>query len=66
VNWFAETRQNWITECLDIFGYINRFHLEKKFRISPQQASKDLTGYMDKFPDRMRYEPRSKRYEAVK
>jgi hypothetical protein len=45
MNYFWHLRQDWIAEMLEIYGYINRKHLMRKFNISEIQASKDLTLY---------------------
>ena len=42
VSYFVRLRQDWIDETLRIFGFIQRKHLERKFDISPQQATKDF------------------------
>jgi hypothetical protein len=66
MNWFAEQRQFWIAEMLMIYEYINREHLERKFRISKPQASSDLQIYVKANPDTVIYNSSSKRYEIVK
>lgn len=60
--WFKNYRMEWIAEMLDIYGFINREHLMKKFGISTPQASKDLNDFMRQHPDKMQYSLREKRY----
>lgn len=62
--WFERQRLEWISETLRVFGFINREHLERKFGISTPQASADLAAFRRAFPDRMNYDPSSKRYVA--
>lgn len=62
--WFRETRLAWIKETLEIFGFINRAHVEKKFGVGPAQAASDLQETLRRWPDLMAYNPSSKRYEA--
>ena len=62
MNWFAEQRQSWIIEMLTIYGYINREHLERKFRISTPQASSDLR-MCCKLNSNVIYNTSNKRYE---
>lgn len=63
MNWFAEQRQAWIGEMLDVYGFINREHLELKFRISTPQASADLRAYAKANPDKIKYNASAKKYE---
>lgn len=63
-NWFQRQRIEWIDEILQIYGFINREHLMKKFEISRPQASKDLRIYLVLYPGVMTYNPKAKRYEA--
>jgi hypothetical protein len=65
VTWFVDQRMTWIAEALDVFGFINRDHLQRKFGISPPQASKDLRAFMRANPTAMTYDSSEKRYVAV-
>lgn len=65
MNWFAEQRQAWIAEMLDVYGFINREHLERKFRISTPQASADLNTYVKANPSKIVYNKSVKRYENI-
>ena len=62
MNWFRQTRQEWIHEMLRIYGFINRVHLQRKFRISKGQAQLDLREYQSS-NRRIHYNPRKKRYQ---
>lgn len=62
MNWFEQQRQEWIAEMLAIYGFINRSHLQTKFRISQPQASMDLNAFMRKYPSAMKYDPTRKCY----
>jgi hypothetical protein len=63
-NWFVRHRQDWISETVRVFGFINREHIERKFGISTPQASLDLRQYQDENPGRIDYNRSAKRYEA--
>lgn len=65
MNWFAEQRQAWIAEMLDVYGFINREHLEKKFKVSTPQASGDLRAFLKANPDKIIYNTSTKRYERA-
>lgn len=64
--WFRRHRQDWIAEMLQIYGFINREHLMRKFEVSTQQASADLQQFMAERPGLMEYNKSTKRYEAVR
>lgn len=61
-NWFTETRLAWIKETVEIFGFINREHIEKKFGISPAQVSLDLRAAQERWPDLLKYNRSAKQY----
>jgi hypothetical protein len=61
--WFVARRIEWILEIVEIFGYINREHICKKFGVSTPQASYDITKVMDRHPGFMAYNAHKKRYE---
>lgn len=63
-DWFIEHRQQWISETLRIFGFINRFHIERKFGVSAQQASADLSLFQAEHPDACFYDKSAKQYRA--
>jgi len=64
-NWFHQTRIAWIKESVEIFGFINREHVQRKFGVSTPQASYDIRDAMKAWPDLMRYNTATKRYEAL-
>ncbi len=64
MTYFARLRQEWISETLRVFGFINREHIERKFGISTPQASHDLSVFQKASPDKIAYNKNSKRYEA--
>ncbi len=65
MNWFAQRRQEWIGEMLEVYGFINRFHLARKFGISTAQAANDFRAFHKNRPDAMRYLARKKIYYAT-
>lgn len=65
MNWFAQHRQEWIAEMLEVYGFINRFHLSRKFGISNAQAANDFKLFNANHPDAMRYDARKKLYYAT-
>lgn len=65
MTWFVEARLAWIKEGVEIFGFLNREHVEKKFGVSTPQASYDLRAAQQRWPDLMAYNTSSKRYERV-
>jgi len=64
MNWFAQHRQEWIADMLAVYGFINRDHLQRKFRISQPQASADLQAFTRRFPKAMHYDLSRKCYVA--
>ena len=64
--WFVEFRLAWIKESVEIFGCINREHIERKFRISTPQASNDIALVLRRWPDLMTYNKSAKRYELTR
>lgn len=63
-DWFQQHRLEWIRESVLIFGFINREHVKRKFRVSTPQASGDIQKVLAGWPDLMTYNPSTKRYEA--
>ena len=61
-NWFEQQRISWIVEMLNVYGFINREHLQRKFGISQPQASKDLQTYQRLNPGAMAYDQSRKCY----
>lgn len=64
MNWFASHRQEWIADMLRVYGFINRFHLARKFGISNAQAAIDFRAFNEANPDAMNYDVRKKIYYA--
>lgn len=62
MRWFEKQRQLWIAETLEIFGFIQRAHLVRKFGISVPQASADLQQFQKDCPGVMLYQPSAKMY----
>jgi DeoR/GlpR family transcriptional regulator of sugar metabolism len=65
LNWFEAQRIQWIGEMLDVYGFINRQHLMRKFGVSEPQASKDLHRFQRLYPARIAYNLHTKRYEVT-
>jgi hypothetical protein len=63
MTFFKTYRMKWIADTLDVFGFINREHLQRKFGISQPQASIDLRSFQKLYPDVMVYNLSTKRYE---
>ena len=63
-DWFKEQRQTWIAETLQVFGFIRREHIERKFRISTQQASIDLQTFRRDNPKAIEYDSSAKLYRS--
>lgn len=61
--WFREQRLEWIVEMVQIYGFINREHIMKKFGVSVPQASIDLRDIMRQHPGLIEYNRSNKRYE---
>jgi len=62
MTWFTEQRFAWIKESVEIFGYVNRGHIVKKFGITAAQASVDIREVQARWPDLMDYDTSGKRY----
>lgn len=62
MNWFIQTRLEWIAEMIRVYGYVNRKHLCRKFRISLPQAANDLREFQKLNPGAIRYDQSARRY----
>lgn len=62
MTWFVEQRIAWIKESVEIFGYVSREHVMKKFGVSTPQPSVDIREVMRRWPDLMEYDTSLKRY----
>jgi hypothetical protein len=60
--WFTEQRLLWIKESLELFGFIGRDQIMRKFDISSAQASLDLRDAMERWPALMTYDTSARRY----
>ncbi len=65
LSWAVEQRVNWIKESIEIFGFINRKHVMKKFRVSRLQASYDLALLQKLYPNLIRYDISQKQYVKI-
>jgi hypothetical protein len=59
-------RQDWIGRALEIYGFINREHLERKFGVSNDQAKQDLQLFVRTHPDDVRYNEARRRWESTR
>lgn len=62
-DWFRDTRIDWIFETIQIYGYVNRKHIMRKFDVSVVQASIDLRQAQEQRPHLIAYNKTTKRYE---
>lgn len=65
LTWAQEYRLNWIAEMLDIYGYVNRQHIMRKFRLSTPQASADMKLFGEHFPNTAIYDKSAKCYRPA-
>lgn len=65
MSWFTVQRQSWILETVEIFGFINREHLVRKFGVSIPQASADIKLFIAENPGKIIYNATTKRYEVM-
>lgn len=62
MRYFAQLRIGWIIESIEVFGFINRSHVVKKFGVTPQVASSDFNAVQKLHPHLMRYDTSAKCY----
>lgn len=62
MRYFENLRIGWIIEIVEIFGFINRDHVVKKFGVSPQIVSSDFSKVQKLHPHLMRYDANAKCY----
>lgn len=62
MNWAKEQRLEFIAKMLHVYGFINREHLVKMFRISIPQAAGDFRTFKSLHPGRMEYDTSRKCY----
>lgn len=65
MNWFANQRQDFITDMLHVYGFINRTHLMRKYNISNAQAAIDFKAYNLKHPNAMKYDKHQRAYTRI-
>lgn len=65
-SWFQEHRIAWIRETVEIYGFINRVHVMRKFSISMPCASHDLSATLARWPGLMTYNLSTKRFELTR
>jgi hypothetical protein len=63
--WFKWQRLEWIDEISEIYGFINREHICKKFGVSIPQASLDLRDLQKLRPGMLEYDSSAKLYRRV-
>lgn len=63
--WFAKQRREWIVEMVQVYGFINRSHVMKKFDVSVAQASTDLRHVLKNCPNLMAYNAVKKTYALL-
>lgn len=63
--WAEDYRQKWIAESIRVFGYINRYHLVRKFGISDVTASLDFKRYMKDNPGQIIYSKEKRTYVSL-
>jgi hypothetical protein len=61
-DWFRQRRMCFINDAIIIYGYINRIHLMRKFRLSKQAAARDLSAFAKSNPQLVRYDGHFKCY----
>lgn len=64
--WFQNHRVEWIIEIAQVYGFINRRHIQAKFGISNPQAANDMKAALSAKPGFVFYNTSSKRYEVRK
>lgn len=62
MRYFENLRIGWIIEMVQIYGFINRKHVAKKFDVSEQVVSKDFMNVMKMHPRLMSYDVNDKCY----
>lgn len=62
MKWFESQRIEWIGETVEIFGFIKRCHIKRKFGVSTAQASMDLRKFQELHPDDIEYDRSKKMY----
>ncbi len=63
MNWAQEQRIKWIGDMLHVYGFVNRSHIERMFRVSTPQASHDLKLFRNMHPGAAEYDAITKTYK---
>ena len=64
--WYLAQRMQFIENALEVFGFINRGHLRRKFGLSDAQAALDLREFQKRKPNLIRYDPKQKAFVSRK
>jgi len=62
MRYFEQLRISWIIEMVEIYGFINRSHVSKKFGVTHQVASSDFAKVQKLHPRLMSYDASQKCY----
>jgi len=62
MRYFEQLRIAWIIEMIEIYGFINRSHVSKKFGVTVQVASSDFDKVKKLHPHLMQYDNNQKCY----
>lgn len=62
MRYFERLRIEWIVESIEIFGFINRAHVTRKFGVTAQVASSDFSKVQKLHPRLMSYDTSQKSY----
>ncbi|MBL1436543.1 MAG: hypothetical protein COB08_010135 [Rhodobacteraceae bacterium] len=65
MNWYHTEKMRWMKEMLEIYGFINRAHLIRKFKISSGQATIDFRKFDKLHGALWRYDSRKRAYVAT-
>ena len=65
MNWYHSEKMRWIKEMLEVYGFIYRAHLIRRFKISNGQAAIDFRKFDELHGDLWRYDTRKKAYIAT-
>jgi hypothetical protein len=65
LTWAQEQRMKMIECMLRAYGYINRAHIERMFRVSTPQASADISLFKTLYPGLLEYNTSTKQYEQT-
>lgn len=66
MRWAEKQRRTWICDFIAKNEFINRKDIMDYFGISMPQASTDLKKLQSEFPNLLKYNTKTKRYEVVK